>query len=71
MQATVSAFDPDTFSGTVLLDDGVELPFSATALAGSGLRLLRRGQRVRLRTTGSGEDAHVEALQLITLSQAP
>lgn len=68
MQATVSAFDPATSSGTVLLDDGVELEFSRQALAGTGLRLLRPGQRVRLRTSGDGADLTVEALQIITLA---
>jgi cold shock CspA family protein len=67
MQATVSWFDPDTFSGRVLLDDGVELPFTAEALAGTRIRLLRWGQRVRLETSGSGSTLRVDALQLITL----
>ena len=65
MQATVSAFDPDTWAGTVLLDDGVELPFTADALAGSGLRLLRPGQRVRLETGAEGGE--VLRLQILTL----
>jgi 2-phospho-L-lactate guanylyltransferase len=68
MQATVSAFDGATFSGRVLLDDGVELEFSAEALAGTGLRFLRPGQRVRLRTTGDGASLKVDALQVITLA---
>ena len=68
MQATVSAFDPETWTGAVLLDDGVELPFSASALQGSGLRLLRAGQRVRLETTGEGSSLTIDRLQIITLS---
>lgn len=68
MQATVSHFEPDTFSGAVLLDDGVELPFDHTAVD-PGLRLLRPGQRVRLETSGAGADLRVERLQLITLAQ--
>lgn len=68
MQATVSAFDPGTFTGSVLLDDGVEVPFPAQAVAGSGLRLLRPGQRVRLQTTGDGASLRVETLQIITLA---
>lgn len=68
MQATVSSFDPDTFSGRVLLDDGVELPFPADALAGSGLRLLRPGQRVRLETAYDGDALRVQRLQIITLA---
>jgi 2-phospho-L-lactate guanylyltransferase len=68
MQATVSSFDPTTSAGAVLLDDGVELPFSAEALAGSGLRLLRPGQRVRLEIAGDGAALHVLRLQIITLA---
>jgi 2-phospho-L-lactate guanylyltransferase len=68
VQATVSAYDPATASGTVLLDDGVELPFAAQALEGSGLRLLRPGQRVRLRTSGSTAQPQVERLQILTLA---
>jgi 2-phospho-L-lactate guanylyltransferase len=46
MQATVHRFDPDTHSGSVLRDDGVELSFEAPAFESSGLRLLRTGQRL-------------------------
>ncbi|HEY9351144.1 MAG TPA: hypothetical protein VIP75_10660 [Acidothermales bacterium] len=49
MHATVRSFVPATRSGTVLLDDGVELPFDAVAFDAGGVRLLRVGQRVRLR----------------------
>jgi cold shock CspA family protein len=68
MQATVSSFDPTTSAGAVLLDDGVELPFAASALEGSGLRLLRPGQRVRLQTVGDGADTEVLRLQILTLA---
>ena len=43
MQGTVATFDPDTRSGTLLLDDGTELAFGAPAFDASGLRLLRLG----------------------------
>ena len=68
MQGTVSAFDADRRDGRVLLDDGVELPFGGEALAGTGLRLLRPGQRVRLTTTGGPSAPVVESLQILTLS---
>jgi 2-phospho-L-lactate guanylyltransferase len=68
MQATVSSFDSETCTGAVLLDDGVEVHFPAEALAGSGLRLLRPGQRVRLETTGENVSLRVEQLQIITLT---
>jgi cold shock CspA family protein len=68
MQATVSSFDQATRAGTVLLDDGVELPFGADALTGTGLRLLRPGQRVRLETTGDGARTEIVGLQILTLT---
>lgn len=68
MQATVSSFDPATRAGALLLDDGVEVPFGADALVGSGLRLLRPGQRVRLETSGSDETLEVTRMQIVTLA---
>jgi 2-phospho-L-lactate guanylyltransferase len=67
MQGTVSRFDESTRAGTVLLDDGVELPFPGTALDGSGLRHLRLGQRVRIEVVGDGADAEILKLQILTL----
>jgi 2-phospho-L-lactate/phosphoenolpyruvate guanylyltransferase len=46
MQASVHDFDASSGSGSVLLDDGVRLPFAPQAFWRSGLRLLRVGQRV-------------------------
>ncbi|MGN6331073.1 MAG: cold-shock protein [Motilibacteraceae bacterium] len=63
MQATVRSFDPDSRSGTVLLDDGVELPYDAAAFDAGGLRLLRVGQRVRL-------DVVVDGLTVVRLTLA-
>ena len=67
MQATVSAFDAPLRSGRVLLDDGRELSFEASALDGSGLRLLRPGQRVRMETSGTGPAVRIVRLQILTL----
>lgn len=68
MQATVATFDANTRSGSVLLDDGVEVAFPPEALEGSRLRFLRPGQRVRLETTGEGASLTVDRLQILTLS---
>lgn len=68
MQATVSRFDDATRAGAVLLDDGLELPFTADALVGTGLRLLRPGQRVRISTSGDAADRRVDSLQILTLA---
>lgn len=66
-QATVAVFDESTRAGSVLLDDGTEVGFEAEALAGTGLRLLRRGQRVRIETEGDDRPRRVVRLQILTL----
>jgi 2-phospho-L-lactate/phosphoenolpyruvate guanylyltransferase len=68
MQGTVRTFDPETRSGTVLLDDGTELPYDAAAFDAGTLRLARLGQRVRLRTDPAGR---ITALTLATLPLPP
>jgi 2-phospho-L-lactate guanylyltransferase len=65
-QATVSGFDPATRTGRVLFDDGREAPFPASALRGSGLLLLRPGQRVRAETVEDLGTVHLVAVQILT-----
>lgn len=67
MQATVRRFDAASRSGTVLLDDGIELPYDGSALtaSGGGVRLLRLGQRVRVRLSADG--GQVIFLTIVTL----
>jgi len=48
MQASVHRYQEDDGSGSVLLDDGREIPFEGTVMDASGLRLLRPGQRVSI-----------------------
>ncbi len=67
MQATSYTFDPETRSGSVLLDDGTPLPFDAAAFDAGGLRLLRSGQRVRIEVEGAGEERRVTFVTLQTL----
>lgn len=62
VQATVATYDPATRSGTVLTDSGREISFDATAFARSGLRMLRLGQRVKMRLIAG----RVEALTHIS-----
>ena len=59
MQGTVATFDERTGAGSVLLDDGAEVSFPASAFAASGLRLLRIGQRVRLERGDAGQISRV------------
>jgi cold shock CspA family protein len=67
MQATVSRYDADTGAGVVLTDAGVELPFTAEALADTPVRQLRLGQRVRLTTSGTGAALVITKVDFITL----
>ena len=50
MQATVTSYDGS--GADVVLDDGRRLEVGPAALAGSGIRLLRPGQRVQIRLDG-------------------
>lgn len=59
MQGTVATFDPDTRTGTVLLDDGRAVAYPAAAFDSSGLRLLRLGQRVHLEVDQDGTVARL------------
>ncbi len=52
MQASVHRFDPESRSGSVLLDDGLEIGFDHEPFDASGLRLLRAGQRVTVEVEG-------------------
>jgi 2-phospho-L-lactate guanylyltransferase len=63
MQGTVSTFDPDTRTGSLLLDDGTQVDFGRNAFDLSGLRLLRLGQRVRIER---GADGTVDKIAIPT-----
>jgi cold shock CspA family protein len=51
MQASVHRYHDENGSGSVLLDDGREIPFDVSVMDASGLRLLRPGQRVSIEMT--------------------
>jgi hypothetical protein len=65
MQATVRGFNPSDGSGSVFFDDGTVAEFGPEVFAASGLRLLRRGQRVAVRRGRSG------AIIALTLATFP
>ena len=67
MQGTVSRYDGETFSGAVLTDTGIELPFTVHAVADTPFRHLRIGQRVRIETTGSGSELTVTKVEFATV----
>jgi len=68
VQATVRSYDPAARSGSLFADDGTVLEFGPDALAGSGLRLLRPGQRVTVRRDAGGA---ITALALVTFPLPP
>ncbi|HET9945904.1 MAG TPA: hypothetical protein VFR56_09640 [Actinomycetes bacterium] len=71
MQATVRTFDAATRSGSVLLDDGVELPYDDRAFDAGGLRLLRVGQRVRVTVTGDEQRPGGRQVTFLTVATLP
>jgi 2-phospho-L-lactate guanylyltransferase len=68
LPATCRDHDPVTRTGSVLLDDGTLLPYSAKAFDGAGLLLLRSGQRVRIRLDATAEQPVVVAVTLATFA---
>ncbi len=60
-------FNPQTRSGSVLLDDGVELPYDSPAFDAGDVRLLRVGQRVRVEVRDDDGDRRVTYLTVATL----
>ena len=66
-QGTVKYFDPETSSGTVLLDDSDELAVDAETFHASGLLELRLGQRVHFDIEGSGDDRRITSLTIVSL----
>jgi 2-phospho-L-lactate guanylyltransferase len=67
MQGSIFDFDPQTRSGSVLLDDGTKLPYDAAAFDAGSMRLARVGQRVRIEVDGEGAQQRVTFLTLVTL----
>jgi hypothetical protein len=64
LAATVRGHDVATRSGTLLLDDGGLVRYAAAAFDAGGLRLLRSGQRVRVRVRVEPDGVTVAAVTL-------
>jgi 2-phospho-L-lactate guanylyltransferase len=71
VQATVRTFEAESRCGSVLLADGTEIPFDGAAFDAGGLRFLRFGQRVRIRTVGDGSARRVVFLTIPPLPRRP
>ena len=67
MQGTVKEFSEETRTGSVILDDGTEIPIPAEAFSRSGLLKLQFGQRVRFEVEGEGAARRVRTINITTL----
>lgn len=67
MQGTVREFSEATRSGSIILDDGTDIPIPPAAFSQSGLRKLAVGQRVRFEVEGEGAERVVRELNIVTL----
>jgi 2-phospho-L-lactate guanylyltransferase len=67
VQGTVASWSGTTRGGSVLLDDGTVLEFDHAVFEASGLRMLRFGQRVRIRLDESASRPRITALTIATL----
>lgn len=68
-QGTVKDFSAESGTGSVLLDDGTEIPLPREAFASSGLLDLRFGQRVRFDVEGDGDARRITTIGLVTMSR--
>ena len=66
-QGTVRDFDEQERTGSLLMDDRTEVQIDATSIEGSGLRLLRIGQRVRFDLVEEGGRKVARTLRIVTL----
>lgn len=66
-QGTIKSYDEAARSGIIIDDTRVELAFDAASFAGSGLRMLRLGQRVRFTVEGEGDATRIRDLNILTL----
>jgi len=66
-QGTVRDFDEQERTGSLLMDDRTEVHIDATSVEGSGLRLLRIGQRVRFDVVEESGRKVARTLRIVTL----
>ena len=66
-QGTVRDFDEQERTGSLLMDDRTEVQIDATSVEGSGLRLLRIGQRVRFDVVEESGRKVARTLRIVTL----
>jgi cold shock CspA family protein len=65
-QGTIKHFDEGSREGSLLLDDRSEISIDPTSIEGSGVRLLRIGQRVKFDVVEEGGHKVARTLRLVT-----
>ena len=65
MQASVHRYNDENGSGSVLLDDGREIPFDAKVFDASGLRHVRVGQRVSVEMSATALTTSLTRLWIV------
>ncbi len=66
-QGTIKGFDVEARTGSLLMEDRTEVHIDPTSLEGSGLRLLRLGQRVKFDIVEESGQKVARSLRIVTL----
>ena len=66
-QGTIKDFEGEERIGSLLMDDRTEVEIDAVSVEGSGLRMLRIGQRVRFDLVEEAGRKVARNLQIVTL----
>lgn len=65
-QGTIKEFDGESRTGVLLQEDRTEVGIDATSIEGSGVRLLRIGQRVKFDVVEEGGSKLARTLRIVT-----
>lgn len=65
-QGTIKEFDVESRTGVLLQEDRTEVRIDATSIEGSGVRLLRIGQRVKFDVVEEGGSKLARTLRIVT-----
>jgi 2-phospho-L-lactate guanylyltransferase len=68
-QGTIKDFDEETRTGSLLTEDRDEVQIDPASLEGSGLRLLRLGQRVSFDLVEESGRKVARGLRIVTFSR--
>jgi len=66
-QGTIKDFEVQERTGNLLMDDRTEVEIDAVSVEGSGLRMLRIGQRVRFDLGDEAGRKVAKNLQIVTM----